>query len=412
MSVKPLLSALIFLNYGFCCYAQTVTADELFTQARTAAFEKKDYPAAIQLCRQALHLSPGYTDIQIFLGRIFFWNNQHDSAQMILHRVVQSHPENEAAALAAARVAYFSNQHMLALAYCDTGIRYHSQSKELLLQKSKILVQLKQYRQAVAIADTLLKMDPRYTAARSWADQIKDYTAINKIGLSYDHTFFEKQFADDWYLIALDYTRQTKVGSFTGRLNYGSRYGDEGLQFEIDGYPRLSKRFYAYINIGYSANMPVFPKFRIGFSLFSNLPNAFEADIGFRYLNFDNDTWVYTGSVGKYYSNWWFNLRAYITPDNHRISQSYSLSTRYYLSSAENYLALILGTGLSPDDRSQALQLNSNYKLQTRRIASSYNFTLKKLNLFALQASYARVEYLPHTKDNQFNFSVTYQRRF
>ncbi|RYG40897.1 MAG: YaiO family outer membrane beta-barrel protein, partial [Chitinophagaceae bacterium] len=138
----------------------------------------------------------------------------------------------------------------------------------------------------------------------------------------------------------------------------------------------------------------------------------FEADAGFRYLNFDNDTWIYTGSVGKYYKNFWFNLRAYITPDDHRISQSYSLTTRYYLGGADDYFSLSIGTGISPDDRSQAVLLNSNYKLTTRKASAGFRFSYRKLNVFSFGVGYANVEYLPKTRDNQLNASVGYQRRF
>lgn len=388
------------------------SADELLVQARQTAFEQKNYPGAIRLCQQALEGSPGYTDIRVFLGRLYFWNDQTDSARFQLDKAVKENPAHEDAAVAAASVAFFTDQYDACIAYCDGGLQHHPQSRDLLLQKAKCLTGMRRYKEAVILTDTLISRNKNDADVRDLAFKIKDFRAANKIGVSYDYTHFSKQFDQAWHLVSVDYTRQTAVGSFTGRVNYTNRFGESGYQFEVDGYPSVARNFYAYVNLGYSPDMPLFPKYRAGFSLYASLPKSFEADAGFRYLNFDNDTWIYTGSVGKYYKSWWFNLRAYITPDDHRISQSYSLTARYYLGGADDYLTASVGTGISPDDRSQANLLNSNYKLTTRRISAAYRFSHKKLNIFSVGIGYANVEYLPKTRDNQLNANVLYQRRF
>lgn len=411
MRVKQIL-ALILLLPVVTIAQNKPTADELLVQARQTAFGQKNYPGAIRLCQQALEGSPGYTDIRVFLGRLYFWNDQADSAGYQLDKAVKEDPSHEDAAVAAASVAFFTDQYDACIAYCDRGLQHHLQSRDLLLQKAKCLTAMRRYKEAVVLTDTLLHLDKSDAGARDLAFKIKDFRAANKIGISYDYTHFSQQFAQAWHLVSLDYTRQTPVGSFTGRVNYTNRFGEGGYQFEVDGYPSIARNFYAYVNLGYSPDMPLFPKYRAGFSLYASLPESFEADAGFRYLNFDNDTWIYTGSIGKYYKSWWFNLRAYITPDDHRISQSYSLSARYYLGGADDYLSVSAGTGISPDDRSQANLLNSNYKLTTRRAGAAWRFSYNKLNIFSISAGYANVEYLPKTRDNQLSASLLYQRRF
>ena len=298
------------------------------------------------------------------------------------------------------------------MSYADDGIRYNPSSKELLLRKTKCLSALDRYKDALEITDSLLNMDPKNNAARSLSAGIKDRSSKNKLGVSYDHTGFDKQFTKPWHIVSIDYSRQTKSGSFMGRVNYANRHAKNGVQFEMDAYPHISKTFYAYTNIGYSADMPVFPKFRAAFSLYANLPGSFKADAGFRYLNFDSDTWIYTVALGKYYKNFRFNGRTYLTPSNSRISQSYTLTTRYYLSGADNYFSLFIGQGISPDDRSLVSQLNSGYKLKTKKMGAAYRFTINKLNIFSFSSSFTNVEYLPKIKGNQLNLSLGYQRRF
>ncbi len=397
----------------FAVAAQTeLGADELLVEARKTAFDQKNYPGAIRLCQQALRRSPDYTDIRVFLGRLYFWNDQTDSSRLTLDQAVKGNPQHEDAAVAAASVAFFTDQYNDCLSYCAGGLQHHPRSRDLLMQKAKCLTAMRRYKDAVIITDTLLSLNKRDAEARDLAFKIKDFRVANKIGVSYDYTHFSKQFADPWHLVSVDYTRQTNAGSFTGRVNHTNRFGEGGWQFEVDGYPSIARNLYAYVNLGYSPDMPLFPKYRAGFSLYASLPKAFEADAGFRYLNFDSDTWIYTGSIGKYYKSWWFNLRAYITPSNHRISQSYSLTTRYYLGGADHFIAATIASGISPDDRTQANLLNSSYKLTTRRASAGYRFSHKKLNIFTFDIGYANVEYLPKTRDNQITGSIGYQRRF
>ncbi|MEP7109075.1 MAG: YaiO family outer membrane beta-barrel protein [Ferruginibacter sp.] len=392
--------------------AQTISSDEYFQMARKAAFENDNYPAAIRLSRQALQQSPGYTDIQLFLGRVYYWSGYSDSSMSILKAALESKPAYEDASVAVADVEYFSEHYSSALYYVERGLVHNPSSKELMMRKAKCLTALFRYKEAWSITDSLLQTDPKNNALRLLAARIKDNSSKNKIGISYDYTGFDKQFSNPWHILSLDYSRQAKAGSFAARLNYANRHTKNGSQVELDAYPRISKTFYAYTNIGYSNDMPTFPKFRAGFSLYANLPGSFEADAGFRYLNFDNDTWIYTLALGKYYKNFWFNGRTYLTPSNSRISQSYSLTTRYYGKGADNYFSLSIGQGISPDDRSLAIQLNNAYKLRTKRIAAAYRFSVRRFNIISFSSSFENVEYLPKTKGNQLNISVGFQRRF
>jgi YaiO family outer membrane protein len=90
------------------------------------------------------------------------------------------------------------------------------------------------------------------------------------------------------------YSRLTKFGTVIGRVNYANRFQTDGLQAEVDAYPRLSNVFYTYVNAGYSENAGVFPKYRAGFSLYANLPKSYEAEAGWRYLYVSEATNIYS----------------------------------------------------------------------------------------------------------------------
>jgi YaiO family outer membrane protein len=197
-----------------------------------------------------------------------------------------------------------------------------------------------------------------------------------------------------------------------GRINYANRFRTSGVQFEADAYPRISRLFYAYLNVGYSNDVGIFSKYRAGFSLYSNLPHSWEADAGFRYLYFSSDTWIYTLSAGKYYRNWWFNFRTYLTPGQFHISQSYTLSARYYYGGSDDYLSMSIGTGISPDDRSNNIQLSGPYELKSNNWSAGYRHAIKKLNIIFATATLTDQEFLPATHGTQLDLGVGYQRRF
>jgi len=401
-----------FINSTSLFAQEPISSDELFQQARTAAFDKKDYILATELSKRALHISPEYTGICIFLGRVYTWRDKTDSARGCFKKVLSRQPENEDAACAYADLEYWNKDPSKALLICEEALAFHPNSKALMLKKAKSLIDLKRYKDANDDLAGLLKIDSKNAEARSLLEKIKEQSVKNKIGISYDFAIFDKQFDDPWHILSVDYSRSTAIGSFTGRLNYANRFKTNAVQFEADAYPRISKTFYSYINAGISNKSGVFPQYRSGFSLYANLPKSFEAEAGFRYLYFSDATWIYTSSIGKYFKNYWFNARTYLAPGNNNISQSYLLTARYYFSEAENYLSLSAGTGISPDDRNNIVQLANVYKIKSNNISIDYHRSIKKLNIIVVNGSWIRQEYLPKLFGNQFNVGVGYQRRF
>lgn len=412
MNLKPALVVTLI----FCCLTSlaqdSTSSDGLFAMARTAAFGQKDYPAAIRLSKKALEMSPRYTDIRVFLGRVFAWDKQYDSARTAFEYILAYDPAHEDASAAYSDLEYWNDQYESALSVAEKGLQHHPGSEVLLLKKAKALRALRRYDEAAKSVARVLAIDRGNTEARAFWENLREELADNRVGISYDFTHFDKQFSDPWHMASLDYGRRTKAGTFAFRLNYGNRFTRNGLQYEADFYPRINKTFYAYLSFGYSSDVGVFPKYRGGFSLYANLPKSFEAEVGTRYLYFSDPTWIYTVYLGKYYRNFLFGARAYLTPSENNISQSYNASARYYYGGTEDFLHLNIGTGISPDDRPAAILLNSNYKLKSNRVSLSWRKSFAGLNSFSLNAGWVNSEYLPKTRGNQYTIGAGYQRRF
>lgn len=389
-----------------------LSADELFLQARHAAFEQKDYPQAIRISKLALEKSPTYTDIRVFLGRLYTWSDKIDSARLVFDALDQENVEDEDFFLAYTSLEYWNDNPTKANALVDKGLGFHPQSESLLLLKSKINYSNNNYSVAAETINRLLTLNPKHTEGRALSKSIQEYAAKNAIGLTYNFAHFDKQFEDNWHIVGVSYKRVTPIGSMIFRTNYANKFAENGLQFELEAYPRLSKMFYLYVGAGYSDNVGIFPKYRTGVSLYANLPSSFEGEIGYRQLYFSENIWLYTASVGKYYQNFWFNLKTYLTPDNKNISQSYAGTVRYYTKGANDYLGFIIGTGISPEEERFPLLENSIYKLKTFKVGAEYNFSINRTNLFSVSSTYYNQEFRPREKGNQYDFTVGYIKTF
>lgn len=412
MMLKTIL-LLSILSISASIKAQVpATADDLFLAARNASFEEKDDKKAMRLAQTALIKSPEYSDIEVFLGRLYTWNKQYDSAIFHFEHVISYSPANEDVYVAYTDLEYWNDNNQKALNICNKGLETNSTSKDLLFRKAKILNALKQYREASVIVDKLLKLNRHNAEALALASSLKDAELVNKIGINYNFTHFDKQFDKPWHLSSLSYGRQTKLGSVSGTLTYANRFGSNGLQGEIDMYPHINKTFYSYLNFGYSGNSGIFPTYRFGFSLYANLPLSFEAEGGLRYLNFGSSTYVYTAYIGKYYSNFLFGFRTYMTPGTSGTSHSYSISSRYYLKGADDYLAASIGTGISPDDRRVNVQYNIKSKLSSKQASASFYHSFNKRSVISFGAGLLNQEYKLGVKGNQLDLSIGYQRRF
>ena len=391
---------------------QQPSSDELFIQARAAAFENKDYPKAISLAKQALEISPDYTDISVFLGRLYTWNKNVDQARAVFAELERKQEDDADFFLAYASLEYWNDSNGRALEILEKATALHPDSETLWLLQSKVYFSENQYLKAEEAANKVLTINPINTEAREMLVKLRDLTAKNAVGITYSYTHFDKQFAEDWHLTGLSYKRVTPVGSVILKGNLANKFGDTGTQLELEAYPRLSKTFYLYVGAGYSDDVGIFPKYRTGLSLNANLPKSFEAEIGYRQLYFSDNIWLYTAAVGKYYKNFWFNLRTYITPDEKNISHSYTGTVRYYTKGADDYISVQAGTGISPDDSRNNLLESENYKLKTFKIGADYNFVINKTNVFSVGAMYFNQEYRANTRGNQFDLSLGYTRRF
>ena len=389
--------------------------DSAFLKARHFAFTNK-YDSAKNLCRKILVKTPNYSDVRVLLGRVYFWNNQTDSAFYELKTVLSKKPYEDAF-IALADMERWTDNYDTSLFYTKEGLSYFPNSEDLVIKKARALHALQKDKAAYHILDSLLTKDEKNNEARQLAESIKRTLYENILSLSYSYDHFSNQFPDDWHLVSLSYTRLTQaLGSVVFRVNWADRFLTPGEQFEMDMYPSVGKKMYMYLNAGYSPSTSIFPEYRAGASLYRSLPGSFEADLGFRLLYFGSPTVLYTGSIGKYYKNFWFSFRpTFIAYNNATVfSGSYALTTRYYTKSANDYYSLMLEYGISPDDYSQETLFKYPFE-KSYAIRLGYQTSYKYKNIFygSIELSNQGFYYGSELNyGNDYTITIGYQRYF
>lgn len=409
LSIRPILVLAILMVNGLLFNVSAQSYEE----ARNLALNGERAKAR-QLCK--VILSQGFnSDVALLLGRTYAWDGKYDSTRIILNEVLVHNPDNMEALDAFADVEYWSENYTKAIEYCDLALKKDPKNEDFLFKKARILHSSEKYEEAVVSLEELIRINHSNAEALKKLQEYRLDVMKNRIKLNYTIDQFDKSFnRDPWQVVALSYGRKTKLGSVIARVNMAKRFGDTGLQYEMDAYPKISENNYGYLNYGFSQSS-VFPDHRLGAELFHSFPKAFEGSLGMRTLFFgSSDVTIYTGSVGKYISNYWISLRSYVTPGTTGTSVSGQLQMRRYFSDPENYIGLRFGYGVSPDDNQNLVNSDSSsrLKLNTRSIRLELNQIINHLWIINPAAAWGSEELTSGNFSGYYTFDISITRLF
>ena len=387
--------------------AQTrVNADSLFNEARMLAFGGKGAEARA-LCRSILIQAPSYTDVRILIARTYSWEKQYDSSRVELKRVLDAQPQNADALDALIDVELWSGNPREALKYCLEALSHYPDNENFMLKQARSMDMLGDYKGASQVLSRLLEINPANAYADSVLKNIRYNHRLNKVTGEYYLDLFDQTFSP-WHLGLIQYSRKTPYGSLIFRAQYASRFNREGFQFETDLYPNIRKGTYLYLNAGFSGTS-LFPKLRLGGEVNQKLPKGFECSLGLRYMQFPStDVFIFTGSLGKYYQDYWFSFRPYLVPKAAGISRSGSLTVRRYLGNADSFVGLMFGLGASPDDRIDPSNPDPSlaYQLQSYRFRVEFNKRIHERYILKFAMGRQNEEYRLDNFRNQYSFTL------
>jgi YaiO family outer membrane protein len=380
---------------------------QTYQEAKDLAYNGQRAQAR-EVCRKILAKEYD-SDVAVLMARTFAWDGQYDSSRVVIAEVLKRYPTHWDALDAISDVQYWDKKYTEAIAYCDIALSKDAKDQHFMFKKAVLLNAKGDYDQSVGQLESILKINPANAEARKKLSDIRLDQQKNRIRLTYTYDFFEKNASKDpWHLAALSYARKASFGTIIGRLNWAERFGSKGFQYEMDAYPSISENNYLYLNLGYS-DLTIFPKIRSGAEWYHSFPKAFEGSLGMRALFFTNsNTYMLTGTVGKYTGNYWISLRSFVTPTSDGTSISGSIQARRYFSDPENYLGLRLGYGVSPDDRSYGDGSASYLKLKSQSVRGEFNHLFNKIWTLNIGASLSHEEFaaVGYVLNYSFDFGI------
>ncbi|WP_394344226.1 YaiO family outer membrane beta-barrel protein [Antarcticibacterium flavum] len=257
---------------------------------------------------------------------------------------------------------------------------------------------------------------PGLTGEERYALQlILNRSVTDEVGINYQYIGFSEDYSrnDPWHSISGEYQHNFGRTATIARVTYSDRSFKKGNLYELEAYPVFNDRFYAFANMGVS-NGELFPDFRGSLSLFYNFAKVFEGEIGGRFQRFNGND-LSTGILGLtlYQGKFYFNARAFLGPEiGGELVRNYQGNVRYYLSTADNFLFLRIGNGISPDERVLSTQALENPLLEAYYGTLGVNFSLGVHHLVQVGAGALYEDITANRQGTQFIGSVGYRYRF
>jgi YaiO family outer membrane protein len=283
------------------------------------------------MLKERLAQSPDDTDARVLYGAILSWEGRYDESRDQLSEVLAKKPGHGDALPALINVELWSDHPQRAEQLAEEALRSHPDDPALLLQQARALINLQRSREAVRTLDHLLTVDPRNRQAARMRTRLKERSYRWELSEDHFYDHLSSPFGpqhEQW--VSLRYI--SRRISVTPRFERAYRFGLVSQQFEVDAYPKFRPGSYAYVNFGWSPDNVLYPRNRVGADLFQNFRYGIEVSGGFRRLNFSRNSriHIYTASLGKYYGNWLFTGRTYLTPDIAGLSHAVVVSARRF----------------------------------------------------------------------------------
>ena len=244
-----------------------------YLRIRTMAFDG-DYATAAAAARTLVNEVPSYGDARILLGRILAWQKDYKNAAAVIDTLLLTEPDNQDALAARRDITLWSKES----SPVSTDIR------------------------AGYFFDTFSEPYSRY-----WQ--------VFKAGAG--HRF-------NWGPAA--------AGINIGNLNTGDPeyISATEVQFEVEAYPQITKKNYAYLAYAYSPGT-YFPQHRAAVELWQVLPAGFAISAGLNYYYFDRSAYIALASVEKYLGKYWLSAKVFVYfKDDGPTTSLYLYARRYF----------------------------------------------------------------------------------
>ena len=280
----------------------------------------------------------------------------------------------------------------------------------------RILTWQRDYANAGAVIDTLLKAEPDNADALAAKRDIllwsKDNTSVStsvRAGYSFDS--FRKPYDRYWQVFSAGAEHRFNWGPAAGAINIGNIIsGDPSpvsateLQIEVQAYPKLSDKNYAYLDYAFSPGK-YFPGYRAAAEVWQILPAGWAVSVGLNYYYFDRNIFIALASVEKYLGKYWISLKGFVYfKDDGPTTSGYFNVRRYF--SDKNFFQVTLGAGTAPDEPFDVQ--TDLMRLSAYSIRLAYNVSLTPKLMMRVGTGYSYEEYAENIWRNRFEGNINF----
>ena len=344
-------------------------------------------------------------ETSILWARTLSWRGDYDGARSAFNTILSKNKNNRSAWLGAIKNELYAKNYHTALGLANKALLHKSNDPQLqrlraiaidgingivYSDKAWYNVDSKIARSSSKPKKETAKVAKRDTLQNVHKTPVTEEQLKNTVSVNSSVTFYDKRF-DPITTSSISYNRQTPYGVIIPRINNSNRLGKNGIQLDVDLYPKITKGVYAYLNYGYSES-DLYPNHKMGGDVYYNHKSGIEFSAGGRFINFaTKDVKSITNSLGYYTGNYYFSLRSYITPEADNLTNvSGNLLIRKYLKDAENFMGINVGVGFSPELRQftsgDQLLAETLLYIESQRLSFEYQFTSKN-NLSAYRTN-------------------------
>lgn len=345
------------------------------------------------------------------LGKEYQAKDNADSAMMCYRQILQYRLADTLALTKLVGGFMARKQYDSVLLYVQQGLQQWPGHVPLLREKAVALDNMGRYRDAVGVIMIWKQNEPGNKRLNDYLLQVKGKMYKNQLGILHLQSFYDNG-TRTALVSSVQYLRRLQKAVLLGRFNYGNRQSGNGVQLEAEAYLTHDKQNYSWLWLGWS-NSVVFPQYRASYSWFHSFAKGWEGEIGFRYLKADTiHTYTPVVSVAKSAGNYWGNLRGFFTRDAGKWYQSAVFTNRFYHNGAKDFLAVILGIGISPDDRSRNFQFGRLLGTTTTSGTLGYQKYLGVRNILAAYATWNHLQMSGMPDVNQYDVYISFYRNF
>lgn len=324
--------------------ARPVAEDEVGTARALARGGER--AEAIRMLEGRLERAPDDTEARVLLGTVLSWEGRYDEARPLLERALADRPLHHDAVRALLNVELWSGNPERAERLADEALSATPTAPDLLVARARARSARGRREEARRDVELARSLDPRSVEGDDLFRAVAAPERRWRIGT----VVYYDWFSDDrsaWKEAQVSLRRGTSWGSWIARYWTADHFDTRDDQLEFEAWPRIREGTYASLTATASIDSAlVYSDFSVGGELYQSLGKGFEGSLGYRYLDFDGsgvDIW--TGTIGKYFGNWFVVGRGYYVPGSASDSSSFYLQARRYFGDGTDYVAVRAGRG-------------------------------------------------------------------